>query len=283
MSDFCEYRIRGHRCGICGDSFGSPIIGRTNPHSLSARSTRLSRAIGPITNGPRDGFTLLELLVCIAIIGVLAAILLPVSARARSAALSSSCASNLRQIGAALQLYAQDNNNLYPAARGLSNNDPRKNPTGGSWIVELYPYIEIQSPSFINKKTDYGRAKVTFCPEYYRVNKAQFNSLATAGYGMADLPATVTSPNNNFRFSPLSIPKPARTVIVADSNDYWVGWDPRGNPVGAKWSISPTGSCVTADPTRHAGCANYLFFDGHVSALTPDDGLKALVSPFVTP
>ncbi len=60
------------------------------------------------------GFTLIELLVVIAIIAVLAAILLPVFARARESARSTSCRSNLKQIGTALAMYMDDYDGLYP-------------------------------------------------------------------------------------------------------------------------------------------------------------------------
>ena len=57
---------------------------------------------------PRNGFTLIELLVVIAIIALLAAILLPVFAKAREMARRASCASNCRQSGMALMMYTQD-------------------------------------------------------------------------------------------------------------------------------------------------------------------------------
>ncbi|MBI5831264.1 MAG: DUF1559 domain-containing protein [Armatimonadetes bacterium] len=66
-----------------------------------------------------DGFTLIELLVVIAIIAILAAILFPVFAKAREKARSSSCQSNLKQIGTSMAMYTQDYDERFPGvARG---------------------------------------------------------------------------------------------------------------------------------------------------------------------
>ena len=62
----------------------------------------------------RRGFTLIELLVVIAIIAILAAILFPVFAQAREKARSTSCLSNVKQLGLGMMMYSQDYDELYP-------------------------------------------------------------------------------------------------------------------------------------------------------------------------
>ena len=62
----------------------------------------------------KKGFTLIELLVVIAIIAILAAILFPVFAQAREKARQTSCLSNCKQIGTAVQLYVDDWDDTYP-------------------------------------------------------------------------------------------------------------------------------------------------------------------------
>ncbi|HEX2951604.1 MAG TPA: DUF1559 domain-containing protein, partial [Armatimonadota bacterium] len=68
------------------------------------------------THDHRGGFTLIDLLVVIAIIAILAAILFPVFAKAREKARQTQCLNNLKQIGMGIQMYTQENDEKFPVA-----------------------------------------------------------------------------------------------------------------------------------------------------------------------
>ncbi len=188
----------------------------------------------------RTGFTLIELLVVIAIIAILAAILFPVFARAREKARQSSCQSNLKQIGLAFHMYAQDNDETMPMVWTYN--------ASASQIYfnyQLYPYIMNWQvwicPSRTETSWPYG------LPCGYWI-QTRHNSP-----GGLDQP-TVCPPGIIAKMADFR--RPAETPLLSEgSNTSRVSWPGQHNNY-------PDGNAVYP----HNNSRNILLVDGHVKA-----------------
>ncbi len=94
------------------------------------------------------GFTLIELLVVIAIMSILASILFPVFARAREKARETRCSSNLRQMGLALHMYADDYDGVLP----LANEYPAAPPPSDGYHQGPPGIVDVLGPYTRNRE-----------------------------------------------------------------------------------------------------------------------------------
>ncbi|MDD2486310.1 MAG: type II secretion system protein [bacterium] len=200
----------------------------------------------------KKGFTLIELIVVITIIALLSSILFPVFAKARSKAAQATCANNLKQLGAAFHMYAQD----WDGAGVLNYRAEDKK----SWPFLLAPYIDVkqqQNPALpINEVS-----RVYFCPALY-----------AKGFLYAVSHASKSNYSYNQRLANYNIDtvrNSSQTILLVDSKITAAGNAERG--FGSSWS---TANYYNIMSLPHNDGGNVVCLDNHlefikVSAIEP--------------
>ena len=107
----------------------------------------------------QKGFTLIELLVVIAIIGILASMLLPALAKAKTRANRIKCVSNIKQVGGSFKAFANDNNDRYPWLLETKDQVAQGGGAGSGWA---YRTDQLQGQAAI--KSELGSAKILVSP-----------------------------------------------------------------------------------------------------------------------
>jgi prepilin-type processing-associated H-X9-DG protein len=180
----------------------------------------------------------------IAIIAILAAILFPVFARAREKARQTSCLSNLKQIGLAHNMYAQDYDEMFLAGRyngvcmfghnhTLGGNDAINDYYG--WFNHIYPYI---------KNT-----------QVYRCPSETWDHCSSGGEVARITHAYLFNYDGCRRTALAEIEKPAEQMINMDGQNSFV--------ISSTNTKSTCMGAMGEGLTRHNGGANIAFCDGH--------------------
>src|SRR5947208_5627496 len=211
--------------------------------------------------GARNAFTLIELLVVIAIIAILAGLLLPALARAKTRAQGIKCLVNLEQLQLAWLMYPDDNGGRLPPQIVESGGGGGQSDRLGSWVFRnarddlttsnlehgvLFPYTR--------------SAAIYHCPADKSTVTGNKRLLRTRSYSLnwylGSDPKVFYDPRIKLRYSEIVSPGPSQVYAFIDEDDRAINDGTFFSPeVWAMWGDLPA--------VRHALGSNLSFADGH--------------------
>lgn len=230
----------------------------------------------------RTYFTLIELLIVVAIIAILAGMLLPALSKARRASQKISCMANVKQIIGGYLMYSSDNDDfLLPFQandipegsynyylRGLTG------PKGYPWIWFIVPYLGMNN---IGSTTipESCRRGIVRCPAG---QGTPTSSLSSIQYGMFQYHiGGVADGSESLKVMPhvkkiIHAKAPSRMGVFGDSS-YWTS-DTVDSNSGGSSNIYNSGWFKHVSYLRHDGTTNFGYLDGHAGNLRYQDYVK---------
>jgi prepilin-type N-terminal cleavage/methylation domain-containing protein len=198
----------------------------------------------PIPPSGRQAFTLIEMLVVIAIIALLVSIIVPAVNTAIGRARTSTVMSNMRSIGHAIQLYTMDNKNRFPVRYGYSSTEHGKSM---HWQEQIQDYL--------------GKDKDGSVFDYQKNEVFKSRNAEDVGGNHFGLNKFMFEDEPRWSYRSNIIPSPSSTVIMGEINQNTSAFDPEVTPAFdgetvTKWRISNPGNIGL-----------YMFGDYHVEGI----------------
>jgi prepilin-type N-terminal cleavage/methylation domain-containing protein/prepilin-type processing-associated H-X9-DG protein len=242
-----------------------------------------------------NGFSLIELLVVIVVIAILVALLLPALSAAKARALRITCVSNLKQIGTAVQMYADDNEDSLPGPllTGIQsgyNRDTGFNapfPRLGNF---LWSHLGLPDPDMF--QTNMAVAPIMTCPAQMKLRAGDIAEWDQVNFvsrqALRFLPATTTVdessrpfgyPNNTSPPTPGAPFKPmSMSALASITNDFSGTFAFRDADQQVDTSVVPPWwhARVSMGAVHGGNLRNVAFFDWHVETVKGTNGLMNL-------
>lgn len=229
----------------------------------------------------RDAFTLVELLVVIAVIALLVAVLLPALAGAREQARATVCMSNTRGIAQALAMYAEANKNWIPR-EGTMGLTPATLRERLPWPAALRPYLDARVSPGVDLNDQFANAPYYRCPGRHDLHPVHYVSNGFRFVSRGVVHPQAASGDVAYRRGPTKLdrhPWPAQTVYMTETADdpgsvllnQWLAYGSSDLALAQFYDfwqaahITPGNSAERLNHQRHKGVSSAMFLDGHTT------------------